>query len=155
MLADTFAGTGVEVVKIDADAHKELGSEYGVTGFPTLKCEGGSSSNGSTCGGGTSLILWERKQAAERVEVGQTSTDRSLPCFATSPADFPAGSTKAEDYNGGRALDELITFVNGKLGSNKKVKKPVSAVIDLDDSNVDAILGDASKAKLLELYAPW
>ena len=106
VLADTFAKSPVSIVKVDADAHKELGSEYGVSGYPTLKY-------------------------------------------------FPAGSLKADDYTGGRSLDDLIAFVNGKIGTNKKAKKAPSAVIDLDDSNVDAVLGDASKAKLLELYAPW
>jgi len=28
---------GVVIAKVDADAHKELGSQYGVTGFPTIK----------------------------------------------------------------------------------------------------------------------
>ena len=34
---------------------------------------------------------------------------------------FPAGSMTPEDYNGGRTLDELVAFMNGKLGTSKKV----------------------------------
>ncbi|KAJ3388295.1 hypothetical protein HDU84_009880 [Entophlyctis sp. JEL0112] len=37
-LADAFAKEdGVIIAKVDADAHKDLGKKYGVTGFPTLK----------------------------------------------------------------------------------------------------------------------
>eukprot|EP01113_Clastostelium_recurvatum_P029134 TRINITY_DN3516_c0_g1_i1.p1 TRINITY_DN3516_c0_g1~~TRINITY_DN3516_c0_g1_i1.p1 ORF type:complete len:373 (-),score=133.28 TRINITY_DN3516_c0_g1_i1:82-1167(-) len=38
VVGDAFAGSKDAVVaKVDADAHKELGSRFGVTGFPTLK----------------------------------------------------------------------------------------------------------------------
>jgi len=37
-VGEAFAGSSViTVAKVDADAHKELGSRFGVTGFPTLK----------------------------------------------------------------------------------------------------------------------
>ena len=35
---------------------------------------------------------------------------------------FPAGSTKPEDYSGGRTADDLLAFVNGKIGTNKKAR---------------------------------
>ncbi|KAJ3098265.1 hypothetical protein HK100_005137 [Physocladia obscura] len=37
-LADAFAGEkGLIIAKVDADTHKDLGTKFGVTGFPTLK----------------------------------------------------------------------------------------------------------------------
>jgi len=98
--------TSVVVAKVDADAHKELGSRFGVQGFPTLK--------------------W-----------------------------FPKGSTTPENYEGGRTADEIVTFINSKAGTKSRVKKAVSFVVDLDDSNFDKIVMDSSKDVLVEFYAPW
>lgn len=37
-LANAFAGEDeVVIAKVDADAHRDLGSKYGVSGFPTIK----------------------------------------------------------------------------------------------------------------------
>ena len=37
-LAAAFEGeASVVIAKIDADAHRDLGERYGVTGFPTIK----------------------------------------------------------------------------------------------------------------------
>jgi len=96
----------VVVAKVDADAHKELGSRFGVSGFPTLK--------------------W-----------------------------FPKGSSTPEDYSGGRTAEDIITFINGKVGTNIKIKKAASNVVDLDDNNFDSIVMNSNKAVLAEFYAPW
>ena len=53
---------------------------------------------------------------------------------------FPAGSDVAEAYDGGRSLDEMLTLVNGKTGLSKHIAKPVSAVLEADDGNFDAVL---------------
>jgi len=37
VLAQTFAKLPVKVASVDADAHRELGSRFGVSGFPTIK----------------------------------------------------------------------------------------------------------------------
>ncbi|GBG82642.1 hypothetical protein CBR_g35008 [Chara braunii] len=72
-VADAFsAEDGVVIAKVDADAHKDLGSKYGVSGFPTLKWFGTESKHG-------------------------------------------------EDYEGGRSLEDLVTFVNGKAGTHRNV----------------------------------
>ncbi|KAI8848019.1 thioredoxin-like protein [Chytridium lagenaria] len=81
------------IAKVDADAHKELGTKFGIQGFPTLK--------------------W-----------------------------FPKGSTKPEDYNGGRDLDSFVKFIQDKSV--------------LDGTNFDTeVKGDTSKNTLVEFYAPW
>jgi len=96
----------VVVAKVDADAHRDLGSRFGVSGFPTLK--------------------W-----------------------------FPKGSSQPEDYSGGRTAEDIITFINGKAGTNIKIKKAASNVVDLDDKNFDSIVMNSNKAVLAEFYAPW
>jgi len=107
VLAETFTPKdGIVIAKVDADAHRDLGTEYGVKGFPTLKY-------------------------------------------------FPAGTTTAEDYTGGRSLDDLISFVNGKIGTSKRAKKAPSAVVDLDPSNFDAVVGQPGVHAIVEFYAPW
>lgn len=98
----------VVIAKVDADAHKDLGSRYGVSGFPTLKL-------------------------------------------------FKKGDDVAKpvDFNGGRELDELITFVNDATGSKGRVNKPVTKVTVLEPSNFEAIVNDANKIVFVEFYAPW
>lgn len=66
---------------------------------------------------------------------------------------FPKGSTKAEDYDGGRTADTIISWVNKKVGTNRKLKALPSAVTTLTTENFDLALG--SKAALVEFYAPW
>jgi protein disulfide-isomerase A6 len=41
--AFAFASDKVQIAKVDADAHKDLGKKYGVQGFPTLKFFDGKS----------------------------------------------------------------------------------------------------------------
>ena len=107
ILDDTFTDADpVVIAKVDADAHRDLASKFGVTGFPTIK--------------------W-----------------------------FDAGSSVATDYEGGRTADDLIKFVNEKIGTHKKANKPPSAVVELDETNFDVTVGDASKFSLVEFFAPW
>jgi protein disulfide-isomerase A6 len=68
---------------------------------------------------------------------------------------FPKGSTTPEAYEGGRSADDIITFINNKVGTRVKVKKAPSAVVDLTPSNFDAIALDSTKDVLVEFFAPW
>jgi len=67
---------------------------------------------------------------------------------------FPKGSTTPEDYNGGRSLEELTTYVINKSGAKGKPKAS-SHVVVLDDSNFEKIALDPSKHAFVEFYAPW
>jgi len=68
---------------------------------------------------------------------------------------FPAGSTEGEVYSGGRTADDMTEFINGKIGTNVRVKKPPTAVTVLDPKNFDKIVKDTKKDVLIEFYAPW
>jgi len=68
---------------------------------------------------------------------------------------FPKGSKTPESYEGGRSADDIIKFVNEKAGTNGKIKKASSDVVDLDDVNFDSIVLDSTKNVLVEFYAPW
>jgi len=106
-LAATYENSkDVVIAKVDADAHKDLGSRFDVHGYPTLK--------------------W-----------------------------FHKGSTEPDDYNGGRSLEELTTYVSNKSGSKGKVKKSTSHVVVIDPDNFEKIVLDKTKDVLLEFYAPW
>ena len=49
-----------------------------------------------------------------------------------------------------------LRWVNDKVGTSRKVKTLPSAVAVLTEENFDQlVLGDASKAVLVEFYAPW
>jgi len=106
-VADMFSKeSNVVIAEVDADAHKELGSRFGVTGFPTLKF-------------------------------------------------FPKGTTTPEDYQSGRSIDEITTYVNNKVGTRVRVKKAPSFTVDLTNDNFESIVLDKSKDVLVEFYAPW
>jgi len=68
---------------------------------------------------------------------------------------FPAGSTTPEDYNGGRTAKDILTFINGKAGTNARIKEAPTAVTVLTDASFDSIVLDKSKNVLVEFYAPW
>ncbi|KAF9424453.1 hypothetical protein BGZ94_008049 [Podila epigama] len=108
-LGTAFAGKNdkVLIAKVDADAHRELGSRFNIRGFPTLK--------------------W-----------------------------FPNGvNGDPEDYEGGRDLEALSSFVTKKSGIKSSIVKPVSAVTVLTETNFDAEVLNSGKNVLVEFYAPW
>jgi len=96
----------VVIAKVDADAEREIGGRFGISGFPTLKF-------------------------------------------------FPKGQKEAEEYSGGRTVEDFVTFLNGKTGANGRVKTVPSDVVVLNDDNFDSIVMDSTKDVLVEFYAPW
>jgi protein disulfide-isomerase A6 len=69
---------------------------------------------------------------------------------------FPKGDHKNPvDYQGGRTADDIISYINQQAGTNARIKKAASNVVDLNDNNFDKIVKDSSKDVLVEFYAPW
>jgi len=68
---------------------------------------------------------------------------------------FPKGSTEPEEYNGGRDLSDLTTFVSNKSGAKGSVPRKVTNVVDLTPANFDKVVLDETKDVLVEFYAPW
>jgi len=69
---------------------------------------------------------------------------------------FAKGSSDAtpENYEGGRTASDIVKWVNGKIGTSRRVKVAPTAVTVLTSDNFDdLVLG--SKAALVEFYAPW
>jgi protein disulfide-isomerase A6 len=68
---------------------------------------------------------------------------------------FPKGSTEPEDYTGGRTADKIVSWVNDKIGTRRKLSKgPPSAIVTLTTDNFEQhVFG--SKNALVEFYAPW
>jgi len=69
----------VVIANLDADAHKDLGSRYGVTGFPTLIHFSKTDKSGERYSGGRELpdlvSHINAKAGTSRLENGQLSTD--------------------------------------------------------------------------------
>lgn len=68
---------------------------------------------------------------------------------------FPAGSLTPEAYSGGRTAQAIVDFVNSKAGTNARLVTKPTFVVDLDESNFDAVVLDHTKDVLVEFYAPW
>jgi protein disulfide-isomerase A6 len=67
---------------------------------------------------------------------------------------FAKGSTTPVDYDGGRTADTIVSWVNNKVGTSRKVKVAPSYVTTLTTESFDA-LALGGKAALVEFYAPW
>lgn len=68
---------------------------------------------------------------------------------------FKKGKTEPEAYSSGRTADDIVSFINRESGSRGFIKKPASAVVQLDSSNFDSIALNANNDVLVEFYAPW
>uniref|UniRef100_A0A1D1YIZ3 protein disulfide-isomerase n=1 Tax=Anthurium amnicola TaxID=1678845 RepID=A0A1D1YIZ3_9ARAE len=68
---------------------------------------------------------------------------------------FDKGATNPEEYDKGRDLESLISFIEQKSGVKSKVKKAMTAVTELSSNNFDKIALDPEKNILVEFYAPW
>ena len=68
---------------------------------------------------------------------------------------FPKGKATAEEYSGGRTADTIISWVNNKVGLNRKLKTAPTAVTVLTEQNFESIVSSSNKHVLVEFYAPW
>ncbi|KAI9671476.1 MAG: hypothetical protein M1831_004385 [Alyxoria varia] len=192
-LADSFksASSKVTINKVDADAHKDLGSRFGIQGFPTIKWFDGKSKDPEDYNGGRDLEslqkfitektgvrpkgavkapssvqklndqtfkgavggekdvfvaftapwcghcktlapIWEKLatdfEAEPNVTIAKVdaeankvvAADQGVSSYPTIKF-FTKGSSTSEAYNGGRDEQSLLTFVNGKAGTYRKV----------------------------------
>jgi len=91
-LGEAFAKEGsVVIAKVDADSHKDLGSRYGVTGFPTLKffAKGGDSKKPKDYSGGReldNLVEYVNGEAGVRGRVSKPATKVTV----LDPSNFDA-----------------------------------------------------------------
>jgi protein disulfide-isomerase-like protein len=92
--------------------------------------------------------------ALDATEAGEIASRYEVKGYPTIKF-FPKGSKEPEEYTGGRTADTIVSWVNSKVGTNKKVKAPPSFVVDLTSSNFDKVVLDSSKNVLVEFYAPW
>lgn len=67
---------------------------------------------------------------------------------------FPKESTTPEEYNGGRDLDALASFIQSKTGIIPSIEKPHSDVLELTDANFYTHVGK-DKNILVEFFATW
>jgi protein disulfide-isomerase A6 len=67
---------------------------------------------------------------------------------------FDGKSEKPEDYNGGRELDDMAKFVEGKTKLKAKVKKTESNVVMLNDAKWNSSVG-AARGAFVAFTAPW
>lgn len=67
---------------------------------------------------------------------------------------FPAGQTEPEDYNGGRDLEDFVSFLSGK-GAKIFIPVAPSDVIDLNPTNFEKVVKDTNTHRFVEFYAPW
>lgn len=69
---------------------------------------------------------------------------------------FPKGSTDPEEYQGGRTADTIVSWINDKIGTKRKVKVAPSPVMTLTVDNFNSVVKpDGPKGVLVEFYAPW
>jgi len=110
---------------VDADAHRSLGSEYGVQGFPTLKFFGANKKKPSEFNG---------QRTAEGVI---DSAINELKTFAKQRVGLKGASKPKEE----KPKDD-------------KPKGP-SAVVELTESNFEETVLKSDDAWLVEFFAPW
>jgi len=87
-VGDAFAReSNVVIAKVDADAHKELGSKFGVTGFPTLKFFPKGSTEPKEYNGGreaSDIVDYVNKEAGSRARIVKAPSAVTV----LSPANF-------------------------------------------------------------------
>jgi len=108
-----FAKDKVVIAKVDADQHKSLGKDYGVTGFPTLKWFDGKSKTPSDYSSGRDL---ESLQGfiADKTGINPKSK-KSLP----SAVEYLTDSTFNSSI--GAARDALVAFTTPWCGHCKNL----------------------------------
>ncbi len=120
----------VKVVAVDATQHESLAQQYQIQGFPTIKVFGADKKK---------PIDYQGQRTADGIVSEAMKTANQL------VKDRKAGKTTGGESKG-KASGEK------KEKGNKKSK---SAVVELTDTNFDALVMDSNDHWLVEFYAPW
>lgn len=115
----------VKVGAVDADAHKSLGGQFGVQGFPTIKIFGANKRSPSDFNG---------QRTAQSIVDAALSEVKSKVKAAMNGGSSGGGSGKSS-------------------GSGTKGNK--DDVVELTDSNFDKLVLDSEDVWLVEFFAPW
>jgi len=62
---------------------------------------------------------------------------------------FKKGEENPKDYNGGRSAEDFVEFLNKEAGSNLRIQKAPTFVVDLTPGNFDKIAMDKTKDVLV------
>jgi len=92
--------------------------------------------------------------AIDATQAPKLSNDYAIKGFPTIKF-FPKGSVDPEDYNGGRSADEIVQWVNDKIGTSRKLKTVPSSVTVVGVDNFEKVIKNSRKSALVEFYAPW
>ena len=142
-LSDTYASNkGVNIAKVDGDAHKDLSQKYGVSGFPTIKWFDGKSKEPVDYSGGRDL------------ESFQTFIEEKTGVKAKRKAELPSEVVHLTDKDFkdtvGKDSDVLVAFTAPWCGHCKslkptweKVAQDYAAEVGVKIAQVDA---EANKA---------
>jgi len=68
---------------------------------------------------------------------------------------FAPHSTTPEEYDGGRSADTIVSWINDKIGTNRRVKQAPTAVTVLGSDNFDGVALNPAKVTFVKFYAPW
>jgi len=162
-VANAFANEpNVVIAKVDADAHKDLGGRYGVTGFPTIKFFGKSNKESpEDYNGGRDIpsfvSFMNEKAGTERQNDGRlsekagriTALDAIASKFVEAGADAAALLKEAEAALGGlKGVEEKWGKIYHKIMTTLKDKKDF---VETETARVARLLeGSVSLAKLDE-----
>nr|XP_061806625.1 protein disulfide-isomerase A6-like [Nerophis lumbriciformis] len=115
----------VKVGAVDADQHKSLGSQYGISGFPTLKIFGANKN---------------KPEAYQGARSSQAIVDGAMNALRALVNERLSGKSGSSGYS----------KQHGSGGSGNK-----NDVVELTDDNFDKTVLQSDDVWLVEFFAPW
>ncbi|KAJ3195563.1 hypothetical protein HK101_011783 [Irineochytrium annulatum] len=131
-LGDAFAKEkSLVIAKVDADAHRDLGTRFGVKGFPTIKWFPKGKTEPEEYNGGRDLDAFVKFIGEKTANVDATASkevaDRYEVTGYPTLKFFGAGETEPITYEGGRGEEDFVNYLNEKCGTERKVGGGLSA----------------------------
>jgi len=127
----------VKLVAVDADAHRDLASPYGVQGFPTIKFFGTDKKPQDYSGGRTAKDIVDFAIK----EIQKVTSSRM--------------GGKADSGGGGKQRTRSSGSESGSSGGGSSGGGGANAVVTLTASNFQELVLDSDEAWLVEFFAPW